>query len=163
MAELRALIQDSFSSGLTARKIRFGAYKRENSGQCQGPDSPRMFLLRPCPQQSHAASAAWARWAPWRRAGPADARRSACSPLQSTPAVPLKAQLPDPKPRDISTSQLLLPPSSLPQPSPGWVLNGDAAVLCRCCSHPVSACCTAEGAAFSMLYSISCTPRAEQV
>lgn len=28
MAELRALIQDSFSSGLTARKIRFGACKR---------------------------------------------------------------------------------------------------------------------------------------
>lgn len=35
IAELRALIQDSFSSGLTARKIRFGAYKRGNSGQCQ--------------------------------------------------------------------------------------------------------------------------------
>lgn len=34
IAELRALIQDSFSSGLTARKIRFGAYKRGNSGQC---------------------------------------------------------------------------------------------------------------------------------
>lgn len=27
MAELRALIQDSFSSGLTARKIRLGAYE----------------------------------------------------------------------------------------------------------------------------------------
>lgn len=35
IAELRALIQDSFSSGLTARKIRLGAYRRENSGQCR--------------------------------------------------------------------------------------------------------------------------------
>lgn len=41
IAELRALIQDSFSSGLTARKIRFGAYKRGNSGQCQWLNSYR--------------------------------------------------------------------------------------------------------------------------
>lgn len=43
IAELRALIQDSFSSGLTARKMRFGAYKRRDSGQSLKPSRDAHF------------------------------------------------------------------------------------------------------------------------